>query len=771
MHFLIRVRCLWLCLLLALAGSALAQPATNGFGFAGVEIFPVDPYVSHLQSADFNGDGLKDLAMVNNLRAKIALLYNQTGTTNPATVVAGVKRNLNELPPDARFRLDSIPSEKRITSLAAADFNGDDRPDLAYYGDPRELIVLYNQGSNAWSAPKRWPLDDGQLSMNALTSGDLTGDGRVDLLLLAEDHLWLLPQQPAGGLGEPVKVPLGTLASLAHIADVNQDGKNDLLLVQWDSPTPIRLRLQEAGGQLGPEFYFKLPQIRALTCEPIEPGGKPLLVGIALSSGRAQLSSFATRPAEPLAGALREGQFSVVPLAGTTRAARGLVWADVNGDQLPDLLAAEPESGQLTLSLCLPGGALAAPHSFPSLTGISEVSVADWDGDGRAEVILLSPDERQVGVTRLDEQGRLPFPTLIPTEGRPLAMAVGALKPEARPTLVVIADDNGQRVLLRRSADGKVARQKLSRDFRSNPSALAIHDADQDGLADLVLLTPYEPIKVLRQRPDGSFIELDVAPPGGPLEQPWLARADMDGDGKAELLLAQRNFLRAVVLQPELPAAGRSPTNWTFRVREQVNGAGSNSRLLAAAPIPLGTNATAFLALLDAERKALTICQRNAAGVWAVARNVPLPVWDFTGLQTLPANGTNLATLAFLGPGATARLYFEGDTWSFSELDSYETPIKEGRLQDVVPGDLNRDGRKDLVFLETGKNYVDLVEVTPEHKLVPGNRWPVFEERTFRNRRSDFPEPREAVIADVTGDGKNDLLLLVHDRVLLYPQE
>ncbi len=116
-------------------------------------------------------------------------------------------------------------------------------------------------------------------------------------------------------------------------------------------------------------------------------------------------------------------------------------------------------------------------------------------------------------------------------------------------------------------------------------------------------------------------------------------------------------------------------------------------------------------------------------------------------------------------------LPFEGDAWEFSELDSYETPIKDGRLQDVVPGDLNGDGRKDLVFLETGKNYVDLVEVAPEQKLMPGNRWPVFEERTFSNRRSDFPEPREAVIADVTGDGRNDLLLLVHDRVLLYPQE
>jgi len=104
-------------------------------------------------------------------------------------------------------------------------------------------------------------------------------------------------------------------------------------------------------------------------------------------------------------------------------------------------------------------------------------------------------------------------------------------------------------------------------------------------------------------------------------------------------------------------------------------------------------------------------------------------------------------------------------------LDGYETPIKDGYLNDVVSGDLNQDGRKDLVFLETAKSYIDVVTYEAPHDLVPANRWQVFEERTFRNRRSDAPEPREALIGDFTGDGKNDLVVLVHDRIILYPQE
>ena len=133
--------------------------------------------------------------------------------------------------------------------------------------------------------------------------------------------------------------------------------------------------------------------------------------------------------------------------------------------------------------------------------------------------------------------------------------------------------------------------------------------------------------------------------------------------------------------------------------------------------------------------------------------------------------GRRTNALALLGPNAAGLLRLDGSVWELKELDGYETPIKDAHLNDVVSGDLNSDGRKDLLCLETAKNYLDLVIFSPDHKLIPANRWQVFEERTFRGRRSDLPEPREAVVADLTGDGKNDLAVLVHDRILLYPQE
>ena len=76
-------------------------------------------------------------------------------------------------------------------------------------------------------------------------------------------------------------------------------------------------------------------------------------------------------------------------------------------------------------------------------------------------------------------------------------MAVGPLQPGAKPTLAVIVEQDTNRFLVTRQADGKSHTQKLSDDFKAMPSSMTMHDANQDGLADLIVLIPYEKIKVL----------------------------------------------------------------------------------------------------------------------------------------------------------------------------------------------------------------------------------------------------------------------------------
>jgi len=751
-----------------------AEPETGktSFGFTGPETYPIDNFIGELRTADLDGDGLIDLIVSNNSRSRINLLYNQTGKTNEAEAVAPVfKRQINELPPDTRFRIESIASEKRISALVVADLNSDGRPDLAYYGEPKELVVQYNQGSNTWSAPKRWPIEDGQLTPNALTSGDLNGDGRADLVLLAENHLYLLPQNSDRSLVEPERIPFSGAVKSVQVLDIDGNGRDDLLLVNWETSNPFRFRLQNASGSLGPETHFSMPPIRSYWADDLDGNHRTEIITIALSSGRAQISNFVRKPSEPLYDTLRQGQFQVLPLNKTTKARRGMAWADLDGDQLTDLIVAEPDSGQLTVFLQQSDGSLARGRTFPTLTGVSDLAVVSGSKDKPAEIFVLSQEERQLGLTRYDKQGRIPFPTNLGVEGRPLIMAVGSLKPKEKPSLAAVVDQDGRRTLYLRGPDGQLKTQGLSDSFKSNPAALAFHDVNQDGLADLVVLIPYEKIKILLQVAGKDFEEQDVAPPGGTVDQPWLSTADVDGDGKAELLLAQKNFLRAVVLQTGQEPGSESAAPWTFAVKDQINGTDSNSRIVAATPLQGGSNGVAPLFLLDAERKVLTLCARDPQGVWRVVRNVPLPFSEFNQLHPLALGGRKPNSVAFMGLNAVSWMGLGGETWSLAELDGYETSIRDGHLHDVISGDLNKDGRKDLVFLETSKNYLDVVIYDKDRKLVPAARWQVFEQRSFRGRPSELPEPREASIVDVTGDGKSDLVVLVHDRILVYPQE
>lgn len=744
-----------------------ADTTTNLFGFSGRENFPIDPGINLLHGADLDGDGLNDLIVVDNQRSKINLLYNMTGKTNSPALTR--KLEINELPPDARFRIDSIPVDEHIAAMSVADFNGDGKPDIAFYGDGKDLEVIYNQGTNGWSDPKRWHIDDGQLSPNALTDGDLNGDGLRDLVLLGDNGAaYFLAQNPDHTLGEPRKIPYSGTPHAVQIVDVDGDGKSDLLFVDFDSATPFRFRLQNEHGELGPEIYFKSAPIRSFLADNLEGGKQLYMVTIMRDSGRAQVSEFTHKPAEVLTDHFHRGQFQILPLNKTDASQRGLLWADVNGDGLADLLVAEPASGQLSVYLQLTNGELSAPKMFPTLAGVTQIVAADMNGNGHPEIFLLSRDENAVGVTEFDKDGRLPFPTLVPLDGKPLVMTIGALKAGGKPVLCMIVDKDGQRSLVTRASDGKIKAHKLSDNFKSNPTTLAVQDVNQDGIPDLVVMIPYEKIKVLLQKPDGSFDEQDIDPPGGAIEQPWLASADVDGDGKPELLLPQKNFVRAVVLEQQTKVdGGTNRQNWTFRVKDQINGAQADSRITGAVAVANGTNSSIFL--LDAEHKQLTLCERDTNGVWQIVHNIELPIADFNSLQAVKLGDKD--TVAFFGQNAVAWLPLAGSVWEFTALDGYDTPIKDGFLNDEIAGDLTGNGRKQVVFMETAKNYLDIVSFNKKHKFVPGDRWQVFEQHTFRSRNDSMPEPREALVMDVTGDKKNDLIILVHDRVLVYPQE
>jgi len=92
----------------------------------------------------------------------------------------------------------------------------------------------------------------------------------------------------------------------------------------------------------------------------------------------------------------------------------------------------------------------------------------------------------------------------------------------------------------------------------------------------------------------------------------------------------------------------------------------------------------------------------------------------------------------------------------------------------LVIGDINSDGRADIIMVEYNRNHIEILALDSEMKPIPAMRFKVFEQKSYRDsqkRSKGGVEPRELKIADVTGDGKDDLVTVIHDRIIIYPQD
>ena len=116
---------------------------------------------------DLNGDGCDDLVLGNR--------YNGTGHYMNATIYYGGPDGWGER------RLQRLPAPV-CTSVAAGDFNGDGRPDLAFLSTGK--VRLFYQ-SDLGFEPKRFV--DLEIEGDQLGAGDIDGDGCAELLVRSEE--------------------------------------------------------------------------------------------------------------------------------------------------------------------------------------------------------------------------------------------------------------------------------------------------------------------------------------------------------------------------------------------------------------------------------------------------------------------------------------------------------------------------------------------------------------------------------------------------------
>jgi len=87
-------------------------------------------------------------------------------------------------------------------------------------------------------------------------------------------------------------------------------------------------------------------------------------------------------------------------------------------------------------------------------------------------------------------------------------------------------------------------------------------------------------------------------------------------------------------------------------------------------------------------------------------------------------------------------------------------------------GDFDNDGEPDLICMDGRKHVLEFLSFSKTEEAWKSIlHFKVFEEDLhYRGKKGGVNEPRDGLIADLDGDGRDDLVLLVHDRFLCYYQ-
>jgi hypothetical protein len=764
------------------------------YGFTEMEVIKLDWGVQDLEIADLTGDGRNDIVVVNNRRAKIELLIQKEKMEPAETPVAVAAQDvdINQIAPPTRFQRQAVAVSQRIHSMVCGDLNSDGITDLAFYGEPKGLYVMLQKGREEavksgalqWRPRRKISIDDGLTNSNGLVCADLSNDGAADVALAAKDGVHVLLQKADGSLAEPAKYSTTSVVLGVTAGDLNGDNINDLIVITNDNERPLHVRFGLSSGQLGPQVRFFIEKPYALKLSDVDglPGEEILTVDAV--SGRLTCYKFAAEKKEDM-----DWPTLFYPLTADKESTRrDLAAGDFDGDGLVDVAISEPGSAEIALYKQTAGVGLAEPMRFPAFAEIVSLSAADIDGDGKSELGVLSVKEKIVGVSRFDD-GRLSFPQPIDLTGEPLAMELGDIDGNGDIECVYVSKDaNDTRHLRVVSYMGSKPRSRPEQPrwvpiggglelekLTSNPDGLRVVDVDADGLHDVLIFVKYEPPILALRKTEGEFSIVDWPGAQASLIKDAsvssIAVADVDGAPGKELLLAQDNFARSLVFEQ-----GRK-----WRIVDQYNAKSTENQILAVGAFELdgGTNVPAIL-LLDGNKGQLQILKAGSDKTYRFVKELDIGRWNAAvNLKMLfePLTGGDAKSILLFDSEKFALVTPPDEAGAIQFLDqrfSYETKIKDGGYGNVVAGDINADQRTDIIMVEYKRNHMEILALDSQIKPIPAMRFKIFENKSYRKRERAGKyevEPRELEIADVTGDGKQDLVTVIHDRIIIYPQD
>lgn len=764
-----------------LAALSISEPARAGddlashYGFDGLEVLKIDPKAGPFVVRDMNKDGLNDIVAVDNFKNRIDLYY-QKKDAKPTDEIEAPK-GVNEFPEHWRFKRESVTVDREVEAVLPYDYDGDGLIDLIFAGNsPAGIVFVRQTEPGAFKVARKQSVRNLASNRDALLVTDILGDSKPELMSIVDGKItaWPLDKDV---LGAPVELSAGSGRFAAILADdFDGNGTTDIVGVIPEDAAPLRAwftEKQDGKLVLGPQVRFEMPPLREATAVRL-PGEKAAVIGtVERPTTRVAFNRVGKSTIE--GAGQRDSSLVTWSFEDPANRKRRIVQADVNGDGLQDLVATNTLANSLMTYRQEQKKGLTSPVPSPSFADLDQLVVAPTK-DG-AIIFTLSEKEGVVGRSTSSKDGAITFPQAVQLGAGRSPVAINLVDLNGERNLAVVAKDKKDIVVelvpIDRAEDVE-KRTTINLGVQSrNPTAVAAVDADQDGLTDLLVFTPEKPMIMLQAQPKGTD--------GKPAETPFKVLeskdmgqfglvqaatgdntlvADANGDGKGELLVADRNYVRALRYEPK-PAAGASP-GW--QVIAQMNAKNSDAKLVAVAH--LGDAIVAG----DRDNMRAIVFKKDKEGRWEQNEQIEIPGFKFNQLYAGKFAGDGNEGILAIGDDSFALVKLGGERIVLENVGMWTSDDPRQVPHELVVGDVNGDGFTDVVVLDGGEQMAQILSFSKAQRLLYALGFKVFETRLFSGGdRREF-EPSMGVIEDVTGDGQKDLLLLAHDRVLLYPQ-
>lgn len=256
-----------------------------------------------------------------------------------------------------------------------------------YYAPANGNALYYGTVDASTQKVKTFHIDSSEPTINAVTSGDLNGDGLADVISVDQfggsASIGVRLAHPDGSLDPAVAYPItGSTDEAAVVDDFNGDGKLDVAVAVSDSSNnteSIAILEGKGDGTLGSPLITSAPnqgqKIANLISVNLRGMGQDIVASnglVLLNDGHGNFSASST-PAFP-------------PRSATSEFGPNLASGDFNGDGHQDVAVNTGE--QVLIYLGNGDGTFTPGKAYAAINDVGYVTVTDLDGDGNADIYI-----------------------------------------------------------------------------------------------------------------------------------------------------------------------------------------------------------------------------------------------------------------------------------------------------------------------------------------------------------------------------------------------